>query len=178
MTESSTNPIPTSHRVQRITTAGAKLITFVVYAYVVLVEVILMLGFVLLLFGANPSSTFVAWVYRNLDRAMRPFRGIFEPVELGIAGNDIPAVIETSVIFAMVVYAILALVLAQLLHWLTVQLARIDDDNTRFTETARYENGIARSRGYADSAAELAALRQAEAVRAGQAARTDIDTDR
>lgn len=101
-------------------------VTFLVYLYVIVVEIILTLGFFLLLLGANPSSSFVEWVYRSLDRAMRPFRGIFEPIELGTTGNEVPSVLETSVLFAMVVYAILAIVVGALLSWLNHRLDRLD----------------------------------------------------
>ncbi len=55
----------------------SRAVTFLIYLYVLFVEIILLLGFLLLLGGANPSSSFVEWVYRSLDRAMKPFRGIF-----------------------------------------------------------------------------------------------------
>ena len=37
----------------------ARAVTYFVYAYVVVVEIILGMGFFLLLFGANPSASFV-----------------------------------------------------------------------------------------------------------------------
>ena len=103
----------------------SRAVSYVVYLYVLLVEVILLLGFILLLFGANPSSGFVEWVYRSLDRVMRPFRGIFSSIELGITGNDVPAVFDTSVLFAMIVYAILAIALNTLVMWLNSRMDRI-----------------------------------------------------
>lgn len=120
---------PQQHQLQRIAAIAGKIVTTIVYAYVVIVEIILGLGFILLLFGANPSSGFVEWVYRSMDRAMKPFRGIFEPVELGVAGNDVPSILETSVLFAMIIYAIVALALGNLLHWLTTRINRIDNEN-------------------------------------------------
>ena len=74
----------------RIAAIVARFISYLAYVYIIFVEVILFLGFFLLLFGANPSSSFVEWAYRNLDRAMKPFRGIFTPIELGTTnGNQI-----------------------------------------------------------------------------------------
>ncbi len=156
----SPNPIPARNRIERSTAVLARVVALVVYAYVVVVEVILSLGFFLLLFGANPGSSFVEWIYRNLDRAMQPFRGIFEPVEIGIAGNDIPAIVETSVLFAMVIYAVLAIVLGELLYWLAQRINRIDTDNVRIAERAELEDALARTHGYPDRAAEIEALRQ------------------
>ena len=116
----------TAHPIRRAALWVSRAVSFVVYVYVLIVEIILLLGFLLLLLGANPSSSFVEWVYRSLDRAMRPFRGIFEPIELGVNQADVPSVLETSVLFAMVVYAILALVIHALLTWLNHRLDRLD----------------------------------------------------
>ncbi len=95
-------------------------ITYLVYAFVIIALVILVLGFFLLLFGANPNASFTAWVYRGLDRVMAPFRGIFEPVKLN--GKS---VLDTSVLFAMIVYAIVGLALSGLIGWLTDAIARL-----------------------------------------------------
>ena len=100
---------------RRIVLWFSRAITFLIYLYVLFVEVILLMGFLLLLGGANPSSPFVEWVYRSLDRAMRPFRGIFASIELGITGNDVPSIFDTSVLFAMIMYGILAIAISTLL---------------------------------------------------------------
>lgn len=141
------------HPAQRFALLTGKALTFLVYLYVLVVEVILTLGFVLLLLGANPSSSFVEWVYRSLDRIMRPFRGIFEPIELGITGNDVPSVFEPSVLFAMIVYGILALVVSAVLSWLGSRMARLD----RADEMYRQEQMVALALGAADTAAGPAA---------------------
>lgn len=142
----------TAHPIRRTALWVSRAVSFVVYVYVLVVEIILMLGFLLLLLGANPSSSFVEWVYRSLDRAMRPFRGIFEPIELGVNQADVPSVLETSVLFAMVVYAILALVVHALLSWLNHRLDRLDhmDEelrrqqliNAQFAATAAAAQGV------------------------------------
>ena len=96
------------------------------YAIIIITEVILIVGFLLLLFGANSQAGFVAWAYRNLDRVMAPFRGIFEPVHIGTAGNDVPSVFDTSVLFAMVIYGIVLLALRALIEWLGGHINQID----------------------------------------------------
>ena len=98
---------------------GAKILSYLVYVYLILVEIILVIGFFLLLFGANPTAGFTQWAYRNLDRVMAPFRGIFTPIQLGTTSGDVEAVFDTSVLFAMIIYGILALLLSWLIHWLT-----------------------------------------------------------
>ena len=87
-------------------------VTYLVYFYLIAVEIILLLGFFLLLFGANSSASFTQWAYRNLDRVMEPFRGIFAPIELGTTSADVQAVFDTAVLFAMIVYGIIAIVIS------------------------------------------------------------------
>lgn len=99
---------------------AARLLTYLVYAFVLLALVILAFGFVLLLFGANPEAPFAEWIYRSLVRVMAPFRGLFEPVPL-----DGDSVLDTSVLFAMIVYGLAGLVLSALIDWLTQRLARL-----------------------------------------------------
>ncbi len=95
----------------------ARALTYLVYAFVLITLVILVLGFFLLLFGANPDAPFSEWAYRSLDRVMAPFRGIFESVQLN--GES---VLDTSVLFAMIVYGIVGIALSALIHWLTDKL--------------------------------------------------------
>src|SRR3954452_12327198 len=92
----------------------ARGLSYLVYAFVLIALIILVLGFFLLLFGANPDAPFAEWVYRSLARVMAPFRGIFEPVKLN--GDS---VLDTSVLFAMIVYGMVGIALSALIHWLT-----------------------------------------------------------
>jgi hypothetical protein len=110
----------------RIAAWTARCIAWFIYAVAIVTEVILLLGFVLKLFGANPSAGFVEWVYRSLDRAMAPFRGMFEPIDIGTAANDVPAVLDTSILFAMLTYAVILLAFRVLLDWLARQISRMD----------------------------------------------------
>ena len=128
---------------------GAKILSYMVYVYLILVEIVLLIGFFLLLFGANPTAGFTQWAYRNLDRVMAPFRGIFTPISLGSTTADVPAIFDTSVLFAMIVYGILALLMSWLIHWLTDRLLRLDsleaDIERRQYEQAQREAIAARA---------------------------------
>ncbi len=154
------------HKVQRAALWIAKGVTWLLLAYLVIVQIVLFLGFLLRLFGANPSSSFVQWAYRNLENAMEPFRGIFAPVELGTAGNDVPATLDTSIIFAMVVYGILALVVSAAVNWLSGRIHRLDVDEQRQRDALMRERelqalsdraAIARSQQIATTGAAAAA---------------------
>lgn len=98
----------------------AKVLTWLVYAYVVVAVVLLALDFFLLLFNADPSAAFAEWVYRSADRVMEPFRGIFPTKE---AGNG--SILDFAVLFAMLVYGIVALLLHSLVSWLDYRI-RLD----------------------------------------------------
>jgi uncharacterized protein YggT (Ycf19 family) len=76
--------------------------------------VLLFLAFLLRLFGANPDAGFTEWVYRSVQRAMAPFRGIFEPIVL----SD-QSVLDTSLLFAMIVYGLVALLLRLAIDWIS-----------------------------------------------------------
>jgi uncharacterized protein YggT (Ycf19 family) len=91
----------------------ARALTYLVYGFVIVALVLLVLGFFLLLFGANPHAEFAQWVYRSLIRVMAPFRGLFERVALN--GKS---VLDVSILFAMVVYGFVALGLHAVIDWL------------------------------------------------------------
>ena len=141
----------TALETKRVIAFGARILSYLVYFYLLVVEVILVVGFILKLFGANPTSGFVEWWYRNLDRVMQPFEGIFDPIELGTTQSDVAAEFETSVLFAMIVYGILALVLHAIIMWLTNKIHRID------SEAEAERQRIAYQRAQADLEARRAA---------------------
>ena len=70
------------------------------------------LAFVLQLFGANPSSGFAEWVYRSASRVTAPFRGIFPS---HVNGNS---VLDVSLLFAIVMYALFALLVHTLIDYI------------------------------------------------------------
>ena len=140
-------------------------ISYLVYFYLIVVEIILLLGFFLLLFGANPSSGFTQWVYRNLDRVMAPFRGIFTPIQLGTTSGDVPAIFETSVLFAMIIYGIVALAISALIGWLSGRMAQIyaaEDDIA--DEAARAQQRAEADRRRAEAQAAAAPVQVPAAV--------------
>ncbi len=124
---------------KQVTVWMARAVAYLAYAYLVITEIILVQGFLLKLFGANTGSSYVDWAYRSLERVMAPFRGIFESVELD--GNS---VLDTSIIFAMVIYGIAAIVVRSLLDWLTYRLDRLA--RKRLLEEAQAEAETAAAR--------------------------------
>ena len=97
----------------------ARALAYVVYAYLIIVEVLLLQGFLLRLFGADESAGYTRWAYNSLDRVMEPFRGIFTPIEF-----EGSSVLDTSILFATVIYGIIAILIRSLLDWFTMRLAK------------------------------------------------------
>jgi hypothetical protein len=92
----------------------SKILLWVVYVWVVLNLVLLFVAFWLQLLGANPQAGFTEWVYRSVSRSMAPFRGIFEPIVL----SD-QSVLDTSLLFAMIIYGVVALLLRAGIDWVS-----------------------------------------------------------
>ena len=139
-----------------------RIVSYLVYFYLIVVEIILLIGFFLLLFGANPTAGFTEWAYRNLDRVMQPFRGIFAPVELGTTSADVPATFDTSVLFAMIIYGIVALLLSVLIGWLNSRLSQIHHVEEEIERRAEVERLAAQADARLAQQQALAAQQAAE----------------
>ncbi|PWJ26941.1 YGGT family protein [Branchiibius hedensis] len=123
-----------------------RVLAYLAYAYVVVVEIVLGLGFVLQLFGASQEAGFVRWIYRSMERAMEPFRGIFPSVDLTSSTNgQHNAVLDTSVLFAMLVYAIVAWAIHLAIYWLTKQLNRYERERADALNRQTYLAGQQRA---------------------------------
>ena len=79
------------------------------------------MAFFLRLFGANPSADFAEWVYTAAARIMEPFRGIFPTTQITER-----VVFDPSLLFAIIVYSILALALHSLIAWFTRRLSALE----------------------------------------------------
>ena len=131
----------------------ARVVVWVIYAFALVTGVLLTTAFFLHLAGANPESSFVEWVYRSTENAMRPFRGIFPTQNVG--GSS---VLDLSYLVAAIVYFVIALVVDGLHRWLTGRLRR-------------QQREAGRARAQADSAAQsYVAQRHAAEQSAQQAA--------
>ena len=104
----------------------AKVAVWFVYAVVVAYVVILALAFFLLLLGANPTADFVDWIYNAAGRIMQPFRGIFPSVH--VSGKS---VFEPSLLFAIIIYTLFAVVVRSLFDWLDVRGSRLRAERER-----------------------------------------------
>lgn len=88
------------------------LMTRLVNAVIGIIETAFAIRVALQLFGANPSSPFVSWIYGITDSLAGPFAGAFPLWSLG--GNS---VIDLSIILAMIGYAILGWLISMLVSF-------------------------------------------------------------
>ena len=72
-----------------------------VYLFFGVIDGLLLIRFVLKLLAANPHSPFASWIYSFTDFFMAPFRNLLPSI-----GNE-QSVLETSVLIAILVYALL-----------------------------------------------------------------------
>ena len=111
----STDGHPEPHPLRRV----FRLIATVIFWYVMLLEVVLAIGFVFVLFGLDASTWFADLVYRTVERTMAPFRGVFTAIEYGTGSTEaVQPAIESSLVFAMIVYGIIALAAHDFAEWL------------------------------------------------------------
>jgi hypothetical protein len=90
----------------------------VVNAIIGIIELVLALRVILELFGANPGSEFVAWLYTLTAALIGPFTGAFAPLGLG---NE--TVVDVVAILAMIAYAVLGWLISELLSFISVSTA-------------------------------------------------------
>ncbi len=95
-----------------------RVLTWLVYAFAIVAIAFLIMAFFLELFNANESTPFVEWVDKATRRLMQPFRGIFPEVE-GESGS----VFDASLLFAILIYGMLALGMHALLDWIDRKMA-------------------------------------------------------
>lgn len=98
----------------------AKVFIWFVYAVTLALLIMLTLGFILRLLGASPDASFAEWVYRNDQRIMEPFRGMFPTQTIGDE-----SVVDFSLLFGMIFYAIVAMLLHALVSWVSRKATRL-----------------------------------------------------
>lgn len=94
---------PTNNKEVPTILSIGKVLTYAMYALVIFAEIVLAFRVFLLAFSANPSSSFVNFIYRTSADFLEPFRGIFPPHTVGETGY-----LDVSALFAMIVYGLIA----------------------------------------------------------------------
>ena len=94
-------------------------LSYLVYGYSIVASVFLGISFFLLLFSANATTPFVKFVYQTSAAFMGPFRGIFPVRSINETGYFSP-----SIIFAIIMYMILALCMNALINYVTLKMVK------------------------------------------------------
>jgi hypothetical protein len=103
-------------------TSTALKATQVIYYVLAVLEGLLLFRFAFKLFAANPSNDFVQFIYAVTSPFVAPFQGIFAtPAEAG-------SVFESATLLAMVVYALLAYIIARLFFVSTEGTETLDSE--------------------------------------------------
>jgi uncharacterized protein YggT (Ycf19 family) len=132
-----------------------KLFVLVIYLVFLAYAVIAGMAFVLKLLGANPTSDFADWVYRAAANITQPFRGIFPTTTVSDRSE-----FDASLLFALIVYLVVAVVLHGIVDWLTRRIAGIDraEEREQMTSALEVQRESARSAlGYDPGAPVVAA---------------------
>lgn len=78
----------------------------IVYYVLGVLEVLLAFRLIFKLLGANPTSPFVSFIYTLTQIFIYPFTGIFPTA--ATKGLETQAILESTTIIAMIVYAVIA----------------------------------------------------------------------
>ena len=95
----------------------SKVITYVLYIWILFGIIVLGLRVFLLAFSANASTPFVNFIYNTSASFLQPFRGIFPPKSIGETGY-----LDVAAIFAMIIYALLAWGFAELINYVQAKI--------------------------------------------------------
>ncbi|MFV0373735.1 hypothetical protein [Microbacterium sp.] len=143
-----------THGADRTLVWTLRAVGYFVYWYLIVVETVLALAFVLRALGADPSVSFAARVYRSADRAMAPFTGLFPSIGLASDGS---ATLDTSILFAMVCYGIVLVGVGLGLDWLGRKLRGIDVRERMQAQQDAYDAAVSASETPPDIVGDLAA---------------------
>jgi len=103
---------PVSHEVVENKAEKSQTATYIIYFLFGLLEFFLFFRLLFRVTGASPTSSFVQFIYSITDLAVMPFLSIFR--QTTATGAETTAVFEPGTIIAILVYALLAWGVTQL----------------------------------------------------------------
>lgn len=95
----------------------SRVASYVLYAFVFTAVIFLSLEFILQLFGANPLTPFVKFIYQGANSFLEPFRGIFPGRQITEASY-----FNAAALFAVVMYILFGIGVRSLIDYLTVKM--------------------------------------------------------
>ncbi len=101
----------------------ARVLVYLVYAYLIIAVSFLITGFILLLLGASQSSSFVDFVYRIAAEFLAPFRGMFPPHQITDSSY-----FSAAGLFAIIMYGIFAIAIHSFIGYITLKQTKHQND--------------------------------------------------
>ena len=108
----------------------SKVITILIYIWVMYGIIVLSLRVFLLATSANATTPFVEFIYKSSADYLAPFRGIFPTKPVGETGY-----VDTASLFAIIMYLLIAWLISSGIKYIQSKIDRINDE-----ELARQEN--------------------------------------
>jgi len=107
-------------------TTAPKLITVLINLITTLIEGLLVLRIILKLFGASTAASFVRWIYETSEPLLTPFVGMFPSPRLTSG-----FVVEFSSLFALMIYAFIGYLAAEMLETLIYYARERQEKNAK-----------------------------------------------
>lgn len=128
----------------------ARVLVYLVYAYLLVAVTFLITGFLLLLLGASQSSSFVDFVYRIAAEFLQPFRDMFPPHQITDS-----AYFSAAGLFAIIMYGLFAAAIHSLIGYITLkqtqhqtELIAAEAEARRVQQKLVAQQAIAASQGH------------------------------
>ncbi len=99
-----------------------RMLLWLVYAFATVATILLLIAFFLQLTGANPAAPFAAWVYRSSAVLLTPFRSLYPTAKV----HDSRSVLNLSIVFAIFMYGLFALVFAAAVGWFDHRIRAVE----------------------------------------------------
>jgi uncharacterized protein YggT (Ycf19 family) len=97
----------------------ARGVTWFAYGFAIVAVFFLILGFFLLLFGANYTTPFVQFIYKGATAFLQPFREIFPTHQISETSY-----FNASALFASLMYALFAMACHSFINFLTSKIEK------------------------------------------------------
>jgi uncharacterized protein YggT (Ycf19 family) len=116
----------------------SKIVSWLMYAWVIFGIVVLTLRIFLLAFSANASAGFYQFIINTSSQYLNPFRGIFPPKPVGETGY-----LDVSALFAIVVYIFVAWGFSALLSYVQSKIDLSKETQQKAIDDTRRQKSLA-----------------------------------
>ncbi|MBP7821213.1 YggT family protein [Candidatus Saccharibacteria bacterium] len=112
----------------------SKVITILIYIWVMYGIIVLSLRVFLLATSANATTPFVEFIYKSSADYLAPFRGIFPTKPVGETGY-----VDTAALFAIIMYLLIAWLISSGIKFIQSKIDRINEEEQMRQEKLEQE---------------------------------------